>query len=463
MHYFAPQLHPDQHPAHSLRASHYRKNRKSKHRQDQHHHHHHQDASSSASDADAHADRSSLHSPPPNPHVHSSLAASDLAQLRVAGLLPDQEYRVPPPPFPHAPATPLKPYLGSAKIHKVLAAPPSRLFTVENTSSKRDHVASSAETSNLRRTHLNVLSTLMHTCLLQADYDRAGRAWGMIMRTQAPGGHPVDLRNHGRWAIGADILLRRKPRGASQSTQDQEGSAAPPDVDVDVFTEEGFELAREYYERLIVQHPTRKQAPHAVDQTHFYPAMFSLWIQEVYEKSKRARRRKEEETRPSPSRSMSLDSGGGHDKSTDEAGSREDAIQVEERAQAMEIADRLDDLVKSPPFDKQASLLQLRGTIALWISDLIVGNTAATIVDEWDVYPISKATPAAEQIAKFNHCQRELHTAQNYLARVEENGGPGQHHTLLKIESRLKELQRQISLLHSGGDDDTNMSVEDDW
>ncbi|KAJ4337042.1 hypothetical protein N0V95_008430 [Ascochyta clinopodiicola] len=454
MHHFAPQLHPDHHSAHSLRADQYRRKRKSKHDQ---HHDDDQDANSSASDAAL----TSPHPPPPNSYAHPSFAASELAQLRVAGLAPEQEHRVPPSPFPHAPAKLLKPYLGSAKIRKEVAGPPSRLFTLDNTASKSDHVGSTVESSNLRRTHLNVLSTVMHKCLLQGDYDRAGRAWGMILRTQAPRGNLVDLRNHGRWAIGAEILLRRKPRGVSQSTQDQEESAAH--TDMDPFSEEGFELAREYYERLIVQHPTRKQAPHVVDQRSFYPAMFSLWIQQVYEKSRRARKLYQREARRSRSRSRSIDSSHSNDNSPDEAASSENAIQVEELAQATEIAERLDDLVKSPPFDKQASLLQLRGTIALWISDLVVGNTAATIVDEWDVYPISKDTPAAEQITKFNNCQRELHTAQNYLARVEENGGPRQHHTLLKIESRLKELQKQISILRLGGEEDANVSMDDGW
>ena len=342
---------------------------------------------------------------------------------------------------------------------KELAAPPSRLFTANNTAPQRDHASSQTEASNLRRRHLNVLSTVMHTCLLESDYDRAGRAWGMILRTRATHGNTVDLRNHGRWAIGAEVLLRRKPQVAAANNHDIPDGAA--NADDDIFSEQGFELAREYYERLIVQHPVRKQAPHAVDQRSFYPAMFSLWIQEVCDKSKRARRQNSEEPRRSRSRTMSVDSGDG--KSTDDARSRDHPVQVEELARAMEIAERLDDLVKSPPFDKQASLLQLRGNVALWISDLIVGNTAATVMDEWDVYPISKDVPAAEQITEFNNCQRELHTAQNYLGRVEENGGPRQFQALKKIESRLKELQKQMTKLEIGEEDDTNVSMEDNW
>lgn len=447
MQYFAPQLHPDQHTA-SLRASQYRKKRKPRHDDDRH------DGDGSSSEGSDAGERS--RSSPSNALSHPSFAPAELAQLRVAGLLPEEDYQIPPSPFPHAPARASKPYLGPAKIQKELAAPPSRLFTINNAAPHGDHPSSYTEASNLRRTHLNVLSTVMHRCLLEGDYDRAGRAWGMILRTQATHGHTVDLRNHGRWAIGAEILLRRKPRVVTASSQ------SPSDhVDDDAFSEHGFELAREYYERLIVQHPTRKQAPHAVDQRSFYPAMFSLWIQEVCEKSKRARRQNAGEARRSRSRSMSIDSGDG--KSTDDAQSREDAIQIEELARAMEIAERLDDLVKSPPFDKQASLLQLRGNTALWISDLIVGNTAATVMDEWDVYPINREITAAEQISRFRNCQRELGVAESYLSRVEENGGPRQYQQLKKIGGRLKELQMQIIKLETGGEDDTNVSMEDVW
>lgn len=452
MQYFVPQLHPEQQSSVSLRASQYRKKRKTRHGEAHDHGHH-----SSDPDSDSDAGQRSRTSPS-DAHSHPSFASPELVQLRVAGLLPEEEHRVPPSPFPHTPARVSKPYLGAAKIQKELAGPPSRLYTAHSTANQHDTSSGHTQASNLRRTHLNVLSTVMHRCLQDRDYDRAGRAWGMILRTQATHGNTVDLRNHGRWGIGAEILLRRKPAGVASS--DQTDDAASPDVHI--FTEQGFELAREYYERLIVQHPTRKQTPHAVDQRSFYPAMFSLWIQEVNEKSKRARRRNAEEDHRSRSRSISID--GVHEHgSTENARIREDALQMQELAGAMEIAERLDDLVKSPPFDKQASLLYLRGQIALWISDLTVGNTTATAMDEWDPYPTRKGVSVAEQISKFKNCQRELRTAQTYLGHAEENGDSQCHHQLQKIEGRLKELQKQISKLENGEEGETNVTMEDDW
>jgi hypothetical protein len=363
--------------------------------------------------------------------------------------LPEEEYRVPPAPFPHAPARASKPYLAPAKVRKELARPPSRLYTLTNTTSKTHHLSSHTETTNLRKTHLNVLSTLLHRCLLEADYDRAGRAWGLILRTQVAGGNPVDLRNHGRWAIGAEILLRRTP----PTTQTQQHA----DTDTDLFSEAGFELAREYYERLIVQFPTRRQAPHAIDQRSFYPAMFSLWIQEVCAKSTRTRKQHQEAR---SRRSTSVD------PSPVAEQDREDAIQVSELTSAMEIAERLDALVTSPPFDKHASLLQLRGNLSLWISDLIVANSTDTARDEWDVYPMNPRLSPAEQAKRFSSCERELRTARNYLERVEDNGGMRQFAVLKAIEARIKELQRQVGVLSASegeGQLSGDVDMEDVW
>ncbi|KAF2996666.1 hypothetical protein E8E13_004016 [Curvularia kusanoi] len=441
MQYFAPQLQPERHQA-SLRASRYRKKRKTRHDEEQD-----EDLASSSADELAHSSRQ-------NSHLHPSFASAELAELRVAGLLPEEDHRVPPSPFPHAPARPSRPYIGSAEIQKELAGPPSRLFTVDSTASQRQRTNSHTESSNLRRTHLNVLSTLMHRCLLEADYDRAGRAWGMILRTQATHGNTVDLRNHERWAIGAEILLRRKPQAAGNAQTD----AAT--TDGDIFSEQGFELAREYYERLIVQHPARKQAPHAVDQKSFYPAMFSLWIQEVCTKSALARKRNAEESRRS--RSMSVDSNSNISHASS-ARALETAVLTEELTRATEIASRLDDLVKSPPFDKQASLLQLRGNVALWLSDLRVGNTPATAVDEWDAYPITQDLPPSDQLSRFSACLRELNTAHAYLSRVEENGGPRQYAALRKIEGRVSELKKQIERLETRAGDDGFGDMDEGW
>ncbi|KAF1913332.1 hypothetical protein BDU57DRAFT_409696, partial [Ampelomyces quisqualis] len=326
MQHFATQLSGTQQTTHSLRARQCRPRRKR--RRGDHHH----------------------DSPSPGPEPPAaSRAWPETAQLRVAGLLSGDTPEPPPAPFPHAPARVAKEPCGPGKLQEEIAHPPSRLYAVSALSA-RDSLSRHGEATSLRKTHLNVLSTLMHRCLLEGDYERAGRAWGMLLRTHVAGGHPVDPRNHGRWGIGAEILLRREHNDQSVSPE--------------LFSQQGFALAREYFDRLIVQHPNRKPTPNAVDERTFYPAMFSLWILETCEKK---------------------DSIMHHDRDAPGMRAREDAIQIEELARATEIAERLDQLISSPPFDKQASLLHLRGHVSLWVSALLLDKATDDENSDMDV------------------------------------------------------------------------------
>ncbi|KAH7062859.1 hypothetical protein BKA63DRAFT_538457 [Paraphoma chrysanthemicola] len=393
MQYFTTQLNNHQQTTHSLRASQYRKRKISRDDEDE----------------DEEEDERSSPEPARKPtstrgQSRASYASPDIAQLRVAGLLPIEDLEIPPPPFPHAPPQINKEHYGPSKVYEEVVKPPARLYAVD-APLKVESIAKQSETASLRKRHLNVLSTLMHRCLLEQDYERAGRAWGMLLRTQVAGGHPVDPRNHGRWGIGAEVLLRRRPGSvtANDHVAAGDGHDSPPDM----FSEEGFELAREYYERLIIQFPNRKTAPNAVDERTFYPAMFSLWIFEVSEKSNMARL---------------------------------ETIQVEELARATEIAERLDQLVASPPFDKQASLLQLRGNVGLWVSDLLSSRLAddedltsdVTLRNSEDV-----AMSNAEHLARLNNCRRELEQAQQFFRRAETNGKPLVYALLLMIKSTI--------------------------
>lgn len=367
--------------------------------------------------------------------VPSSAASSapQLVQLRVAGLLPGQENDVPPAPFPHAPATASTQQYGPAKIQEEMATTPVRLYAV-NSASKTglDH---GGQREAHKRAHLHHLSTLMHCCLLKGDYERAGRAWGMILRTQVAGGRPVDARNHGRWGVGAEIALRRKPASPDQIAR---------------FSDEGFELAREYYHRLIIQHPNRKLQPHAVDDRIFYPPMFSLWIYEVCEKSRRARLRLQDEVanRSRSSRSMSIASSA--EERPDDSCAKEDAIQSEELTRAMEIAERLDQVIASPPFDRQASLLQLRGNVSLWISDLTMGKTGTN--EDWSPETFTPTEPGstdsvANRLQRLTNSQRELKGAQAFFDRAAVNGAQGQAATLSNITLKLREVAKYMEQL----------------
>ncbi|KAF2019316.1 hypothetical protein BU24DRAFT_117098 [Aaosphaeria arxii CBS 175.79] len=400
MQYFAGSLRPSQQTTHSLRAHQYKRSRKRKRNEDA-------DESPINSDDEA-ADP--LTSSNLLPFVSSNSAQT--AQLRIAGLTPkhDAALNVPPRPFPHAPSQAQRPTFNATKIQQELADLDPPLFAAHAISKSRPVDRANA-VPELRQTHLNVLVTLMHRCLLQGDYQRAGRAWGMILRTQVAGA-PIDPRVGGRWGLGAEILLRRVARN--------QYTLAGQTEEEDIYTDEGFELAREYYERLIVQYPTRKQYRNAIDARTFYPAMFSLWIYEVCEKSKRARNQHALIDPASPS-FTTLNDGFEHDSAI------ESDIRTEEMRHARQIEERLDRVIVSPPFDKHPDLLQLRGMISLWIGDLVLGETATSPSGDWDPDSSTDDTyinyeARQERRNRYTHSLREFNRALDYLKRAQEHG-----------------------------------------
>ncbi|KAH7359566.1 hypothetical protein BKA66DRAFT_472821 [Pyrenochaeta sp. MPI-SDFR-AT-0127] len=420
MHCFVTQRRGEQDTRHSLREKHYRRKRGTARHQDD--------------------------VPPASPEARVKTRPGD-------------ELAVPPAPFPHAPVPISGPGHAPARAHEVMARSPSRLYALHATASGAS-TSERHETHALKKAHLNLVSTVMHRCLLEGDYERAGRAWGIILRSQVAGGRPVDVRNHGRWGVSAEILLRRNPlSGQTRPQHDASWKSGG-----ELFSEKGFELAKEYYERMIVQHPNRRTHPHAVDERFFYPAMFSFWIFETCQMSKRARERARDEAdlRLHSSRSTSADSL--PSSPSDDSRANGDTIRVEELARAMEIAERLGQLIASPPFDKEPSLLQLRGNVSLWISNLVIGHDS--VHELWDMDPMirdveNNPAPTAEQLNQLASCHRELQQAHSCFQRAAANGFKGQAATLLSIEIRLEELAQQLERWRAPRQDHFNPFASD--
>lgn len=418
MQLFAAQYQPAQQTTRSLRASQYKPSKRKR-------------------DEEVLSDEDDAKSAPVSSYAESyasidSTAPAEAAQLRVAGL--EDEAEIPPTPFPHAPAKTSSSHVTYAQVQKSLAELDPPLFAVNATSKSRP-VGRESEAPALRQTHLSVLTTIMHRCLLEGDFPRAGRAWGMILRSQIAG-TPVDPRNHGRWGIGAELLLHRNTQGG----QSNAGS---------VFTEEGFELAREYYERLIVQHPHRKHQPRALDDLTFYPAMFSLWVYEVCEKSKRARKQHGEDNRHSTS-------GSAMDEDTtmaEDDRAHMSAIIAEELQQARAIASRLDQLVLSPPFDKHPDLLQLRGMVGLWIGDLILRNDGKGGFDDYNQVPnYDEDDPdesTSDKLQRFLQSRAEFRKALEYLGRAQTNGRKLDD-AVDGADAKIIDLSKRIANLETG-------------
>ncbi|EEQ92194.1 uncharacterized protein BDCG_07314 [Blastomyces dermatitidis ER-3] len=244
--------------------------------------------------------------------------------------------------------------------------------------------------SSLRLQHLGVITTILHRCLLEGDYARAGRAWGLILRDEF-GGHGIDVRSGGRWGIGAEILLwsdHNATAHSSTSTGIGDAGIPHPPPRRHWFTRRGFERAKSYYERLILQFPYRKTAPGALGPLDFYPAMFGLWISLVQEESQSARDAAMMDMSdtaemydfddPTHDDNMSISSDMPHRRRS--SNNRKNDIIAETRrkelAEAEQIAAQMDELLISPPFSDSHELLQLRGMLSLWIADLFISSVS---------------------------------------------------------------------------------------
>lgn len=236
-----------------------------------------------------------------------------------------------------------------------------------------------SSSTSLRQHHLSTITAILHRCLLEHDYIRAGRAWAMLLRAEQ-NGQSMDFRMHGRWGVGAEILIQRESQMARQ-TLDHSALKSSSSLFSLTVKAESTEKAKEYYERIVLQYPYRKAFPNATGPLNFSIAMFSLWIYAAKERY-----------------SIALMAVGSLDKDIDErdaeanddvqtsstADIEPDRYRKREKARrdtlqsAHEIATRLDGLLVSPPYSDNARFWKLYGEILLWIADLSVAAIFST-------------------------------------------------------------------------------------
>ncbi|KAJ5882094.1 uncharacterized protein N7529_000766 [Penicillium soppii] len=286
------------------------------------------------------------------------LTPNESHQYRIAGFPSHQE--LPQGHFPHGP-------LKDKGIRRNTTA---RQIKALADLSTPIYPPQSVQQGNIRFQHLGALTAILHRCMLQGDYVRAGRAWGLILRENYRG-FQMDVRNETRWGIGAEILLRRDQQETSASFGNTPDEADNTPLN---FTAKGFAEAREYYERLILNHPFSKSSPQSVSALHFYPAMFGLWIYVTQNESKKARKdaaiRQEEESEEFTEDEGSESESWQHRKQQSKIDAAISSIRAQELEQAQQIATRMDQLLASPPYSDSPELLELRGMVSLWIGDL---------------------------------------------------------------------------------------------
>jgi RNA polymerase I specific initiation factor len=357
-----------------------------------------------ASDSDSNGERSTaLFADDTASASASGLSAEQLEQYRVAGLSSHED--IPPRPFPAAEFPSKKTnILADATEELSHLTPP-----LHHTPVFFDHA-----NRRSREKHLGVVNTILHHMLLKGDYQRAGRAWGMLLRASYTG---TDLRRLGRWGIGAELLLRRtnSPDHGADLNQTEEGPSNDADF---VFNDANFELAKSYYEKLIIQHPYRQNQPNAI-RCNFYPALFSCWIYQVTERSKLLKLRIKSEHEKGDFEGVQDDEDSnspGHRNLTLRRQMR--LVHERELRGAQAIAARFDVIIDSPPHDKNIELLRLRGMISQWISDLLVHDEDAEVDSSESDEDNETYGRQNEAAGKAVERKRNLKRAQDMFARA---------------------------------------------
>jgi hypothetical protein len=340
----------------------------------------------------------------------------------VAGL--SREHPLPRYPFPHAPVKSADVPRRSSQEELAAVNPPLYVPKVEVDD----------QSTSLKRRHLDNITVILHRCMLKGDWERASRAWGLLARTEISG-LGIDVRQHGRWGIGAEILMRREKAKVSEasaaarrSSEDEssllhdEASDSPINRSAHRFADEGFKLAREYYERLVLQYPYTPHTQHTINAKVFYPALFNIW---VYEVQARYQRLRDEASRARRSSSHSIAS----DNADEHASTADQDLASREIADASPIAERLDELLLSPPYDVSEPLLRLRGMMGLWMSDLYrsLANVHRKNSDASSSSPVGGyRNEYADRVATAQNRQKasaERRRAKELLAKVEATGG----------------------------------------
>lgn len=279
----------------------------------------------------------------------------------VAGL--SREEPLPRYPFPHASAAPL--VHGKVSVQEALANVKPPLYAAKTDPED--------QTASLKRRHLDNLTAILQQCILKGNWQRASRTWGLLLRTEIAG-RGIDVRQHGRWGIGAEILMRRE-KFERQKPSDRDSDPGRSEADCDAgalkeevfLADEGFKLARDYYERLVLQYPHTPSTRHTLNATVFYPALFNIWVYEVQARYKRLRKGLVSQRPPSSHGDVSdIDS----EQSQAVNWAEDQALSEHELEDAVAVAQRMDELLLNPPYDSSTPLLHLRGMVGLWLSDL---------------------------------------------------------------------------------------------
>ncbi|OBT66237.1 hypothetical protein VE03_04374 [Pseudogymnoascus sp. 23342-1-I1] len=331
----------------------------------------------------------------------SSLNADETRQYRAAGLEFDKE--LPSKTYTGFPHRNLPWEAGFATDDEGREASKADMGTLSATER-------SSKPSHLKVRHLGVLTAILQRCLAEGDIPRASKAWALLLRVQV-GGKGVDLRSTGYWSLGAELLIRRGEQLAASTGADHDADIEETQhLDAQDFgavpwgTAEGLERAKDYYARLILQHPYKRQYSTATSALDFWPAMLSCEIYGIQSKQqqslhKLAMRQGDNNNDSASDHEDSLSDEGSENSGDDSLGAtqeevffarrarsesrtvqrqqqrnwkKREEVRIHARTAAEKVAARMDELMTTPPFVDSHVLHRLRGYLALYIGDLSI-------------------------------------------------------------------------------------------
>ena len=323
---------------------------------------------------------------------------------------------------------------------------------------KANQGAGRSTPADRRGGHLDVLLRSIHQLLDRGDVARAAKAYALVLQMR-PGSRRVDVRQHGLWALGAEILMREgedvppqapaaggagRGSGASGRMVMEHEAADDDDDDLTVprpmrplgpsSTPSGHRNDRiprrwgssanmpkvnAYFETLIQQHPYDHKFPRSVSALDFQLALLGCEVYNVHIEHRRALARADADADSSKDQQSLADvrkddgHGGGYGRgeaadSQSRLDVRKDEIRLRALAGMEDVVRRMDGLMQQLPFRKSNHFLRMRATASLYLADLLV--------------------PAVQMAGEQLHDvamrrQRELETAVNALDRLLENGG----------------------------------------
>ncbi|CCU82990.1 hypothetical protein BGHDH14_bgh04080 [Blumeria hordei DH14] len=250
--------------------------------------------------------------------------------------------------------------------------------------------------SQLHIRHIKVLTAILHRCLQDGDIARASRAWGLLTRLQVSG-QGIDLRSSGYWGIGAELLIRGASMPTSRINTSNPKTKNGQEADVNEITgkfpkipshrglAEGLGRAIDFYERLIIEYPFKRQFLKSMSALNWWPIMAGCEIYKIqlehtiaYEELER------KDAIKAPHDDMDEDdiledfSNSGDSEEISLESKQEHEWQARDRIRKISLhasenlATRLDERMVVPPFSESRDMLWLRGMLALYIGDLSV-------------------------------------------------------------------------------------------